>query len=264
MNRKYDKSRKFTKRGLRTGQGGPLGGQARRDGPRSSHAFNRDHPDTPGGRARREIPGRSVHPQATEPHHIVFNKPDGVLTQFRPVPGKQTLADFGPFPKDVHPVGRLDEESEGLLFLTNDGDLHHRLIEPRYSHPRSYMVQVERVPDENALKKLRSGVMVGGMKLLASEVRLLLSAPGLWPRRTPIRFRKTVPTAWLEIILKEGKNRQVRRMTAAVGHPALRVVRISLGPLLLTDLPSGESRPLTGAELRELKESLGLRTEKDS
>jgi 23S rRNA pseudouridine2457 synthase len=172
------------------------------------------------------------------------------------VPGKLTLADFGPFPKDVHPVGRLDEESEGLLFLTNDGGLHHRLIEPKYAHPRSYLVQVERVPDERALNKLRSGVMVEGRKLVAAEVKLLLSEPDLWPKRTPIRFRKSVPTAWLEITLREGKNRQVRRMTAAAGHPALRVVRMSVGPLLLADLRPGESRSLTGAELKELTDSV--------
>jgi 23S rRNA pseudouridine2457 synthase len=200
---------------------------------------------------------RPSHPPPQNPHYIIFNKPDGVLTQFRPVAGKQTLADFGPFPKDVHPVGRLDEESEGLLLLTNDGALHHRLIEPKFAHPRSYLVQVERVPDDRALRALRAGVMIEGEITLPADVRLLLSDPGLWPKRTPIRFRKTVPTAWLEIAIREGKNRQVRRMTAAVGHPALRVVRMSVGPLLLADLQPGESRRLTSAEVRELAGSLG-------
>ncbi len=179
------------------------------------------------------------------------------MTQFRPVPGKQTLSDFGPFPRDVHPVGRLDEESEGLLLLTNDGIIHHRLIEPKFGHPRTYLVQVERVPDGRALDKLRSGVPIDGEKTLPAEARLLSAEPALWPKRTPIRFRKTVPTAWLEITLREGKNRQVRKMTAAAGHPALRVVRIAIGSLILDDLGPGESRPLTGAEVRALAESLG-------
>jgi 23S rRNA pseudouridine2457 synthase len=189
-------------------------------------------------------------------HIFVFNKPDGVLTQFRRAPGKLTLADFGPFPKDVHPVGRLDEESEGLLVLTNDGDLHHRLIEPKFAHTRSYLVQVERVPDEAAIAGLRSGVTLDGKKTRPAGVKALASEPDLWPRRKPIRYRKTVPTSWLEITLTEGKNRQVRRMTAAVGHPALRVVRMSVGPLLLAELRPGESRMITPAEERELRESL--------
>jgi 23S rRNA pseudouridine2457 synthase len=187
---------------------------------------------------------------------FLFNKPDGVLTQFRRVPGKQTLADFGPFPRDVHPVGRLDQESEGLLLITNDGDLHHRLIEPKFAHPRTYLVQVERVPDESAVAKLRSGVTLDGKKTRPAGVTALLSEPALWAKRTPIRFRKTVPTSWLEITLTEGKNRQVRRMTAAVGHAALRVVRTAIGPLLLEELRPGESRMVTPAEEKELRESL--------
>jgi 23S rRNA pseudouridine2457 synthase len=195
---------------------------------------------------------------ASEGTHIfIFNKPDGVLTQFRRVPGKQTLADFGPFPRDVHPVGRLDEESEGLLVITNDGTLHHRLIDPKFAHPRTYLVQVELVPGEPALAALRSGVTLGGEKTRPAVVRALLSEPGLWPKRTPIRFRKTVPTSWLEITITEGKNRQVRRMTAAVGHPALRVVRTAVGPLLLEELRPGESRTITPAEEAALRESLG-------
>jgi 23S rRNA pseudouridine2457 synthase len=187
---------------------------------------------------------------------FLFNKPDGVLTQFRRVPGKQTLADFGPFPRDVHPVGRLDQESEGLLLITNDGDLHHRLIEPKFAHPRTYLVQVERVPDESAVAKLRSGVTLDGKKTRPAGVTALLSEPALWAKRTPIRFRKTVPTSWLEITLTEGKNRQVRRMTAAVGHAALRVVRTAIGPLLLEEMRPGESRMVTPAEEKELRESL--------
>lgn len=195
-------------------------------------------------------------PRPAEPHYFLFNKPDGVMTQFRPVPGKKTLSDFGPFPRDVHPVGRLDEESEGLLLLTNDGATHHRLIEPKFGHPRTYLVQVECLPDGPALEKLRSGVAIGGEHTLPAEVRLLPAEPVLWPKRTPIRFRKTVPTAWLGITLSEGRNRQVRKMTAAAGHPALRVVRTAIGPLILDDLRPGESRPLTPAEVRSLVEVL--------
>lgn len=187
----------------------------------------------------------------------LFNKPDGVLTQFRRVPGKRTLADFGPFPRDVHPVGRLDEESEGLLIITNDGGLHHRLINPKFAHPRTYLVQVERIPEEPALVKLRAGVVLDGAMTRPAGVRLLLSEPAVWPKRTPIRYRKTVPTAWLEITITEGKNRQVRRMTAAAGHPALRVIRTAIGPLLLEELGPGEWRLITPAEERELRESLG-------
>lgn len=190
------------------------------------------------------------------PVYLMFNKPDGVLTQFRPVAGKKTLSDFGPFPRDVHPVGRLDEDSEGLLLLTNDGLLHHLLIEPKFGHPRTYLVQIERIPDPSALEKLRSGVTIGEDPTLPAETRLLPADPGLWPRGTPIRFRKSVPTAWIEITLREGRNRQVRKMTAAVGHPALRVVRTAIGPLLLLDLQPGASRSLAGAEARELAESV--------
>jgi 23S rRNA pseudouridine2457 synthase len=194
-------------------------------------------------------------------HIFIFNKPDGVLTQFRRVAGKQTLADFGPFPRDVHPVGRLDEESEGLLIITNDGDLHHRLIDPKFSHPRTYLVQVELVPGSAELAKLRSGVTLGGEKTRPAGVRALLSEPALWPKRTPIRFRKTVPTSWIEVTITEGKNRQVRRMTAAVGHPALRVVRTAVGPLLLEELRPGESRLITPAEESALRESLARRVQ---
>ncbi len=190
------------------------------------------------------------------PLYLMFNKPDGVLTQFRPSPGKKTLSDFGPFPRDVHPVGRLDGDSEGLLLLTNDGLLHHLLIEPKFGHPRTYLVQVERIPDPSALEKLRTGVIIGEDPTLPAGVRLLPADPGLWPRGTPIRFRKSVPTAWLEITLREGRNRQVRKMTAAVGHPALRVVRTAVGPLLLDDLQPGASRALTAAEARELADSV--------
>jgi 23S rRNA pseudouridine2457 synthase len=193
-----------------------------------------------------------------EPAYFVLYKPDGVMTQFTPVEGKETLSDYGPFPKDIYPAGRLDEDSEGLLLLTNDGELQHRLSEPRYRHPRTYMAQVEREPSPEALSALRAGIVIGGVRTLPAAVSLLRSDPGLPPKRTPVRFRKTVPTSWLEITLREGKNRQVRRMTAAVGHPALRVVRISLGAVTLDGLAPGESRPLTKSEVRELRRVAGL------
>jgi len=204
-----------------------------------------------GGPRRKRTP-------AAAPAYFVLYKPDGVMTQFTPVDGKETLADYGPFPRDVYPVGRLDEDSEGLVLLTNDGTLQHRLSEPRYRHPRTYLVQVEREPATAALSELRGGVTIGGLRTLPAEVRLLPAPPDLPPKRTPVRYRKTVPTSWLEMTLREGKNRQVRRMTAATGHPALRVVRISLGPVTLDGLGPGESRRLTAAEVRELRSVVGL------
>jgi 23S rRNA pseudouridine2457 synthase len=192
------------------------------------------------------------------PAYFVLYKPDGVMTQFTPVEGKETLAAYGPFPRDVYPVGRLDEDSEGLLLLTNDGTLQHRLSDPRYRHRRTYLVQVEREPSPAAIAALGAGVVIGGVRTLPAEVRLLPGEPALPPKRTPVRFRKTVPTAWLEMTLREGKNRQVRRMTAAAGHPALRVVRISLGPVTLGRLVPGGSRALTGAEVRELRKAVGI------
>lgn len=189
---------------------------------------------------------------------FIFHKPDGVLSQFRPVEGKKTLADYGPFPKDVHPVGRLDEDSEGLLLLTNDGVLHQRLIDPAAGHPRTYLVQVERLPDAEALAGLAGGVIIGGSRTRPAEVRLLEEDPPVGPRTTPIRFRKNVPTAWLEITVREGRNRQVRKMTAAVGHPTLRLIRTSVGVLSIGDLGPGEARSLSPEEAARLRASVGL------
>lgn len=189
---------------------------------------------------------------------FLFNKPDSVLTQFRPVEGKKTLSDFGPFPKEVNPVGRLDEDSEGLVLLTSDGVLHQRLIDPRNAHPRRYIVQVERVPEGEAVEKLSKGVDVEGVVTRPAEVRLLPEPPDLHEKNTPVRFRKTVPTAWLEITLREGRNRQIRKMTAAVGHPTLRLIRVSFGPLSVGELGPGEMRPLTSGEMAELRASVNL------
>ncbi len=185
--------------------------------------------------------------------YFVINKPYGVLCQFRPVPGKATLAGLGALPRDVYPVGRLDADSEGLLLLTNDGALQHRLIEPRYRHPRVYLAQVERIPDDHALKALREGIVLDGVRTLPASARIVPEPEWLWERTVPIRFRKNVPTAWIEIALTEGRNRQVRRMTAAVGHPTLRLIRIAIGPLELGALPPGASRELSTEELSALR-----------
>jgi 23S rRNA pseudouridine2457 synthase len=188
--------------------------------------------------------------------YFIFHKPFGVLSQFTDAAGRKTLSDFGPFPKDVYSVGRLDADSEGLLLLTNDNKVKHWLLEPHHGHKRTYLVQVERIPSTEALVKLRSGVVIEGKKTKEAVVRHLEGEPELSPREVPIRFRKNVPTSWLEITLTEGRNRQVRKMTASVGHPALRLVRIAQGPLSLAGLEPGDHRHLTETEIRLLLESL--------
>ena len=182
---------------------------------------------------------------------IAFNKPYGVVSQFTSREGKRTLAKFVRV-KGVYPIGRLDEDSEGLLLLTDDGALQHWLSDPKFDHPKTYLAQVERVPDEAALDKLRREVVIQGYKTKPAEVRLLDHEPALPPRDPPIRFRKSVLTAWLEITLIEGKNRQVRRMTAAVGHPTLRLVRVAVAGIGLGELKPGEWRELRFAEIAPL------------
>lgn len=175
---------------------------------------------------------------------IALNKPYGVLCQFRDPQGRPTLADHVRHP-GVYAAGRLDRDSEGLLLLTDDGALQHRLTDPRHKQPKTYLVQVERVPGEDALAALRRGVMLNDGMTRPAEARLLAAEPAwLWPRDPPVRFRKSVPTAWLELTLREGRNRQVRRMTAAVGHPTLRLVRTRIGRWHLDDLPPGATRIL--------------------
>lgn len=187
--------------------------------------------------------------------YIVFYKPYGVVSQFS---GEgPTLKDYIPV-REVYPVGRLDHDSEGLLLLTDDGALQHRLTDPKFEHPRTYWVQVERIPAEADLQRLREGVVIQGYRTRPAQVRLLEKEPALPPRDPPIRFRKSVPTAWLEITLTEGRNRQVRRMTAAIGHPSLRLVRVAIGDLRLERLQPGEWRELTRDELTRLKRSLPL------
>ena len=165
---------------------------------------------------------------------IAFNKPYGVLCQFtdRGTPPRPTLAGFG-LPPGVYAAGRLDHDSEGLLLLTDDGILANRLTDPRHKQPKTYWVQVEGDPDEASLRILREGVTLNDGPTRPARVRRLDPPPVLWPRDPPVRYRKTVPDAWLELVISEGRNRQVRRMTAAVGLPTLRLVRVAIGPYRL-------------------------------
>lgn len=180
---------------------------------------------------------------------IAFHKPFDVLSQFtQEEPGQRTLAEFG-LPAGVYPVGRLDRDSEGLLLLSNDGRFIKRVLDPRHGHPRTYLAQVERIPDAAALAALRAGVdiRIGGKvhRTLPCKADLVDGEPDLPPRDPPIRFRKSVPTAWMRLTLTEGKNRQVRRMTAAVGFPTLRLVRVAIGSLPLGDLAPGAWREIS-------------------
>jgi 23S rRNA pseudouridine2457 synthase len=175
---------------------------------------------------------------------ILFNKPYGVLCQFtdRGEPPKRTLAEFIRAP-NVYPAGRLDFDSEGLLVLTDDGALAHRLTDPRHRLAKTYLVQVEGTPDGAALQRLRRGLMLNDGPTLPAVVEPLASAPlWLWARDPPVRFRKSIPDAWLQLTIREGRNRQVRRMTAAVGLPTLRLIRVRVGSYALGDLAPGESR----------------------
>ncbi|MCX8056912.1 MAG: pseudouridine synthase [Ignavibacteria bacterium] len=191
-------------------------------------------------------------------YYFIFNKPYRVLCQFSPVEGKLTLSDFLSLPKDVYPVGRLDYDSEGLLLLTNDGLLHHRLIDPRYEHSRTYLVQVEGIPDEQALQKLTNGIVIENKKTKRANVKIVEPPQNLWERNPPIRFRKSIPTTWLEIELFEGRNRQIRKMTAAVGFPTLRLIRIKIEFLEVFELKPGEFRELSHDEIRKLKNICGI------
>jgi len=185
--------------------------------------------------------------------YIAFNKPYGVLSQFTQPEesARETLALFG-FPPDVYPIGRLDYDSEGLLLLSDDPGLNARLLDPKHGHPRIYLAQVEGIPAPDALRRLESGVIVAGHRTLPARAELLADDPGLPPRPVPIRHRRSIPTSWLRLELTEGKNRQVRRMTAAVGHPTLRLVRVAIGRLHLDTLAlrPGEWRMLTHEQLR--------------
>lgn len=190
--------------------------------------------------------------------YILFYKPYGVLSQFRDESENQrtTLQEYIKIPS-IYPVGRLDLDSEGLLLLTNNGKIQHLISHRKFAHQRTYLVQVERIPDDEAINKLQKGLKIKDYFTRKAKVKKLLEEPKLPPRNPPIRYRKTVPTCWLEITLTEGRNRQVRRMTAAVGFPTLRLVRISIGinqqqQLSLQGLKPGEWRYLTSLEEKAL------------
>ena len=179
---------------------------------------------------------------------LAFNKPYGVLSQFTPDGSpNRPLSEFG-FPPRVYPIGRLDADSEGLLLLSDEPELNERLLHPRHGHRRTYWVQIERIPSSAALQQLERGVSIQGRDTLPVRAWILDPQPDLAPRDPPIRSRKTVPTCWIALELTEGRNRQVRRMTAAIGHPTLRLIRIGIGEFALSCLPGGHWKELSGAE----------------
>lgn len=179
---------------------------------------------------------------------IAFHKPYGVLSQFTGDGSpNRPLADFG-LPKGIYPIGRLDADSEGLLLLSDEAELTDQLLNPKQRHPRTYWVQVERIPCEDAIRRLAAGVVVQGRKTLKCRARLIEPRPDVPPRDPPIRERKSVSDCWLELELVEGRNRQVRRMTAAVGHPTLRLIRKKIGTFELGELPLGKWRKVEGGE----------------
>ena len=183
-------------------------------------------------------------PTGMPPRLICFNKPYGVLSQFTPEGRWRGLQDFIDVP-GVYVAGRLDADSEGLLLLTDDGALQARISDPRHKMEKTYWVQVEGIPDEAALQALRHGVQLGDGPTLPARVRRLEPPPALWERDPPIRVRQNIPDCWIELIIREGRNRQVRRMTAAVGHPTLRLVRAAIGPYALDGLEPGCWQPAT-------------------
>lgn len=184
--------------------------------------------------------------------YVLFYKPFNVLSQFSDEGDRGKLKDYIAIP-DIYPVGRLDHDSEGLMLLTSNGRLQHRLSHPKFHHPRTYWVQVEHIPTTAALSALRQGgLTIQDYQTRPAQVSLLATAPDLPPRDPPIRVRQHIPTAWVELTLTEGHNRQVRRMTAKVGFPTLRLVRVAIAHLRLTDLTPGQWRDLTAEELAPL------------
>ena len=186
---------------------------------------------------------------------IKFWKPFRVLTQFNPDEERETLADYIKMP-DVYSAGRLDYDSEGLMILTDDGKLNHMLTHPKHGHPRTYWAQVENIPDEAALNKLRRGAIIIKNYKTKPALARRIEAPNLPERNPPIRVRKEIPDCWIELTLTEGKNRQVRRMTAAIGHPTLRLIRAAIGTITLDGLEQGQWKELSKVELKTLWKSI--------
>lgn len=180
------------------------------------------------------------------PQIVLFNKPYGVLSQFRSETGQTTLAHYLQIP-DIYPAGRLDKDSEGLMILTDDGQLQHRIAHPRHKSEKVYWVQVEGIPDDEALRQLAKGVALKDGLTRPAKVNPMLE-PNIWPRNPPIRTRASIPTSWLELTITEGRNRQVRRMTAAVGYPTLRLIRYRIGKWTLDDIEPGEWKVITVAD----------------
>ncbi|MDP1994515.1 MAG: pseudouridine synthase [Ignavibacteria bacterium] len=179
--------------------------------------------------------------------YFALNKPYGVLSQFTDQEGRKTLANLFAFPDDVYPVGRLDYDSEGLLLLTNDKALTEKLLHPKQKLEKEYFVQVEGVPTKEALSQLRTGVLIEKKKTLPAKVKILEDQSPFEERIPPVRFRKTIPTTWLSITIIEGRNRQVRKMTAAVGFPTLRLVRVRIGKMQLGDLRLGDVKEISAS-----------------
>jgi 23S rRNA pseudouridine2457 synthase len=185
---------------------------------------------------------------------LLFNKPHAVICQFSTEGGQRTLKDYVPVPR-VYPAGRLDTDSEGLVILTDEGRLQAAIADPRHKLAKAYWVQVEGVPGEDALAQLRRGLVLNDGPTLPAEARLIEAPEGLWERDPPIRVRRAIPTSWIELELREGRNRQVRRMTAAVGLPTLRLVRHRIGPWNLQGLAPGHWRDVPAPTVASLRDS---------